>query len=221
MQQIGNSIKSELKSEIQSGQDKLKDMIMTFMLKQTAAPASTSAAPAVSEDPAAPAPQLQLPRSGLNPLVSSFPVQTLLASSLPVPSIVTILAPVSSAIFSKNAFKPTKGDREAGKGIYLFAENFYKVTKGKPDQQINNALMSLCSGEDKLGKFCCAYSASGPTANLNGMPEQWSEQELLCNLRRQFLKPTSHILMVRDALVAEEIDADIFRRVPVVWVDAI
>jgi hypothetical protein len=46
-------------------------------------------------------------------------------------------------------------------------------------------------------------------------------EELLCNLRSQFWKPTNHILMVRDTLVAEEIDADIFRKAPAVWVGAI
>jgi hypothetical protein len=37
----------------------------------------------------------------------------------------------------------------------------------------------------------------------------------------QFLKPTSHILTAKDTLVAEEIDADLFRRAPAVWVGAI
>jgi hypothetical protein len=95
------------------------------------------------------------------------------------PSVVPIIAPVSSAIVLKDTVKPTKCDKAAGEGVYSFAENFYKVTKGKPNQQINDALMSLCPGDDELKKFLHVHSASGPTANLNGMPEQWSKQELL------------------------------------------
>jgi hypothetical protein len=193
---------------------------------QTAAPASTSAASAVLAAPAptpAPAPisQHQPPRSRLNPSVSSFLAPTLSASLLPTSSVTPVTAPTSSVAAFKDTFKPAKRDKAAGKSVHPFAENFYKVTKGKYDEQINNALMRLCSGDDKLRKFLCAYSASGPTANLNGTAEEWINFPLLCNLRSQFLKPTSHILTVRDALVSEEISADIFRRAPAMWVQAI
>jgi hypothetical protein len=143
------------------------------------------------------------------------------ASSLPASSVTPVAAPTSSVAASKDTFKPTKRDKAAGESVYPFAENFYRVSKEKSDQQINDALMSLCSVDNKLGKFLRAYSASGPTADLNGTPEEWMNLPLLCNLRSQFLKPTSHILTMRDTLVSEEIDADIFRRTPAVWVQAI
>jgi hypothetical protein len=56
-------------------------------------------------------------------------------------------------VVSKDTFKPTKCEKVAGEGVYPFAENYYRVTKGKLDQQINDALMSLCFGDDELGSF--------------------------------------------------------------------
>jgi hypothetical protein len=109
-------------------------------------------------------------------------------------------------------------DKAAGEDVYTFAENFYKVTKGKSNDIIINALVSLCSGDHDLGKFLSAHSSSGPTARLNGTSKECIKFPLLCNMRSQFLTSTSIILAVRDAIVTEDIDANMFRRAPQVWV---
>jgi hypothetical protein len=100
----------------------------------------------------------------------------------------------------KDTFKPTKRNKAAGEDVYTFAENFYKVMKGKSNEIIKNALVSLCSGDDDLGKFLAAHSSSGPTAQLNGTSKEWMQFPLLCNMRSQFLTSTSHILAVKDAI---------------------
>jgi hypothetical protein len=111
-----------------------------------------------------------------------------------------------------------KRDKAAGGDVYTFAESFYKVTKGKSNENINNALVSLCSGDHELGKFLSAHSSNVPIAQLNGTSEEWMCFPLLCNIRSQFLTSTCHILTVRDTIVSEEIDPNIFRRAPAMWV---
>jgi hypothetical protein len=119
-------------------------------------------------------------------------------------SVASVPAPASSVSpTSKDTFKPTKRNKAAGESVYPLAENFFKVTRKKSDKQINNALMSFCFGDDKLGKFLSAYSASGPTPRLNSTPDEWTRFPLLCDLRSQFLKSSSHILTVKDAIVSE------------------
>lgn len=121
----------------------------------------------------------------------------------------------------KDTFKSTKRDKAAGEGVYSFAENFFRVTKDKPAQQIEEALMSLCSDDDELAKFLQTYSSSGLTTYFKATVKELVKQSLLCSLRSQFLKPTNHILVVRDVLLAKEIKCDIFRLAPSVWVGAI
>jgi hypothetical protein len=105
--------------------------------------------------------------------------------------------------------------------VYRFAANFYKVTKGKTHKNINDALISLCSGVYELGQFLSACSSNSPTAHLNGTAVEWGQYPLLCNLRSQFLVSTSHILAVKEVIISEEIDAEMFRRAPRVWVHAV
>jgi hypothetical protein len=50
------------------------------------------------------------------------------------------------------------------------------------------------------------------------MREKWMKYPLLWSMRSQFLTSTSNILTVRDAIVTEEIEANMFRRAPQVWV---
>jgi hypothetical protein len=143
-------------------------------------------------------------------------VPTSSALSLQAPSIVPVSTPTSPV--TKDTFKHTKCDKAAGKDVYTFAENFYKVTKRKSNKIINNALVSLCSGNHKLGKFLAAHSSGSPAAQLNGTSEEWTQFPLLCNMRSQFLTLTSHIFAVKDAMVSKEINANMFRRAPQVWV---
>jgi hypothetical protein len=180
------------------------DKMMDFMMRDTT---SAAAAPAVPvSTPAQLQPQAKCHiRSNLNPTASPFsaPISSAslpasLPASFPAPSMVPAPAPTSVI---KDTFKPTRCDKVAGEDVYTFAENFYKVTKGKYNKIINNTLISLCSGDHDLGKFLAAHPSSGPTAQLNGMSEEWMQFPLLCNMRSQFLTSTSHILAVRDAIV--------------------
>jgi hypothetical protein len=191
------------------------DKMMAFMMRDRTSSAATPAPAVHVSIPAKPQPQHHV-RSSLNPSVSSFSVPTSSPLSLPMPSIVPVSAPTSSV--TKDTFKPTNCDKEAGEDVFTFAENFYKVTKGKSNEIINNALVSLCSGDHELGKFLAAHSSGGPTARLNGISEEWMQFPLLCNMRSQFLTSTSHILTVEDAIMSKEIDANMFRRAPHVWV---
>lgn len=157
---------------------------MMILMGWTSAPAPASTlAPASAQiqNPAltpAPVPvQLQLQpqlqsqsHSNLNPWALSFPVPSLPASLLwaplttPTPPVASVSSPPAPVL--KVTFKPTKRDKAAGEDVYSFVENFFRVTKDKPNQQIENALMSLCSGDDELGKFVRTYSSSSPTAYL-------------------------------------------------------
>jgi hypothetical protein len=105
------------------------DKLMAFMMRDT-----TSAAPPPAvrvSIPAQPQPQRHI-CSNLNPTASPFSAPTS-SASLPAPMMVPIPAPTSVI---KDTFKPTKRDKAAGKDVYTFAENFYKVTKGKSDKII-------------------------------------------------------------------------------------
>jgi hypothetical protein len=157
-----NSMERESARTADATDSKLNKMLV-FMMRDTtsAAAAPASAAPAAPVSAPAPIPQHQPPRSSLNPSASPFLAPTSLASSLPASSVAPDTAPTSSVV--KDTFKTTKRDKAASEDVYTFAENFYKVTKEKSNENINNALVSLCSVDQELGKFLSAQSSNGPT----------------------------------------------------------
>jgi hypothetical protein len=125
-----NSMKRESAATTAATNSKL-DRMMTFMMHDTTLAVAAPVAPA-------PIPKLQPPRSSLNPSASPFLAPTLSALSLPVSSVTPVTAPTSSVAVSKDTFKPTKHHKTASKSVYPFAENFYRVTEGKSDEQIND-----------------------------------------------------------------------------------
>jgi hypothetical protein len=209
------------------------DAIMAFITATKAATTSVTPAPAPAPVPlrSNPAQQqipqqqqqmqqtqhvLNTPASPLPPPLASTSLASLLPTSLiPASTVALVVASVATPIPAKvkDNFKPTPRDKQT-QNVFYFARQFYKATKDKPLDRIEDALMNLESNDYELSNLLKVRTETGPSAHLSGTPEEWSKYLRCCNLRSLFLKPTAYIQDVKNQILKEQIDFYNFQQEP-------
>jgi hypothetical protein len=150
--------------------------------------------------------------------VPNTPAPPLQASTSLAPTFAPIIvASATLATIPKDNFKPTPHDKPT-QNVFDFAKQFYKTTKDKPLDRIEDALMNLESNDAELADLLHMRTATGPSAHLSGTPEEWHKYLRCCNLRSLFLKPTAYIQDVKNQILKEQIDFYNFQQEPRKWV---
>jgi hypothetical protein len=184
-----NSLRSEVVNQSKQTNTKLDskfDQMMATFLATSVVAAPVTLAPAPTTVPPHPAPahiqqQIQQTQHVLNTLAPSLLAPSALnlsapllpTSSLPVSSVTPVVAPVGMLISVeiKDNFKPTHRDKQ-NQNVFDFARQFYRATKDKPLERIENALMNLESNDSELHDLLFVRTATGPSAHLSGTSEE-------------------------------------------------
>jgi hypothetical protein len=201
------------------------DQMMAAILAMSEVAALITAAPALTTVPlrSAPAQQqiqqqqqkqqqkmqqtqlvLDTPASPLPAPSASASASLLPTSLIPASTVVSVVASVVEPIPTKvkDNFKPMPRDKQT-QNAFDFARQFYKATKDKPLDRIEDALMNLESNDSELYDLLKVSTATGPSAHLSETPEEWSKYLTCRNLGSLFLKPTAHIQDVKNQILKE------------------